>query len=168
MDQFRPRVDDMSHERKPNRKAAVAPAFPEAYQQLLGLHKLVEDAATEAGLDPKLMELIKIRASQLNGCAYCLDMHSHDARKLGETERRLFVLAAWRETDMFDERERAALALTEAMTHLSVHRDVLDEVYDAAADVFTERQLTVIVWAASVINTFNRFGVTGRTPLPAQ
>ncbi|HEX5402992.1 MAG TPA: carboxymuconolactone decarboxylase family protein [Pseudonocardiaceae bacterium] len=150
------------------RKAATARAFPEAYQQLLGLHKLVADAATEAGLDPKLMELIKIRASQLNGCAYCLDLHSHDARKIGETERRLFVLAAWRETDMFDERERAALALTESMTQLSVHQDVPDDVYDAAAGVFTERQLTVVVWAATVINTFNRFGVTGHTPLPAQ
>jgi AhpD family alkylhydroperoxidase len=158
----------MSDVRKAHRKPAMAPAFSEAYEQLIGLNKLVADAATEAGLDPKLMELIKIRASQLNGCAYCLDMHSHEAREIGETERRLFVLSAWRETDMFDERERAALALTEAMTQLSVHRDVPDDVYDAAADVFTERQLTVVVWAATVINTFNRFGVTGRTPLPAQ
>jgi AhpD family alkylhydroperoxidase len=158
----------MSDLKKGNRKPAMAPAFPEAYEQLLGLHKLVEDAGIEAGLDPKLLELVKIRASQLNGCAYCLDMHSHDARKLGETERRLFVLAAWRETDMFTEQERAALALTEAMTQLPEHRDVPDDVYDAAADVFTERQLTVVVWAATVINTFNRFGVTGRTPLPTK
>jgi AhpD family alkylhydroperoxidase len=158
----------MSDVRKGNRKPAMAPAFSEAYEQLIGLNKLVADAATEAGLDPKLMELIKIRASQLNGCAYCLDLHSHEAREIGETERRMFLLSAWRETDLFDERERAALALTEAMTRLSVHRDVPDDVYDAAADVFTERQLTVVVWAATVINTFNRFGVTGRTPLPAQ
>ena len=151
-----------------DREAAMAPAFPEAYEQLVGLHKLVEDAATDAGLDPKLLELVKIRASQLNGCAYCLDMHSHDARKLGESERRLFVLSAWRETDMFTEQERAALALTEAMTQLPEHRDVPDDVYDAAAETFTERQLTVLVWAATVINTFNRFGVTGRTPLPAK
>ena len=156
----------MTQVRNPNRDAAVSRAFPEAFQQLLGLHKIVTDAATEAGIDPKLVELVKIRASQLNGCAYCLDMHSHDARKLGETERRLHVLPAWRETDLFTEQERAALALTEAMTNLPQHRDVPDDVYDTAAAVFTERQLTVIVWAATVINAFNRFGVTGRTPLP--
>jgi AhpD family alkylhydroperoxidase len=158
----------MTEVRNKNRNAANAPAFPEAYQQLIGLNKLVADAATEAGLDPKLMELIKIRASQLNGCAYCLDMHSHEARQLGETERRLFVLAAWRETTMFDERERAALALTEVMTRLPEYRDVPDDVYDVAAEVFTERQLTVVTWAVTTINAFNRFGVTGRSPLPSE
>jgi len=155
----------MSEERNPNRKLAMASALPEAYQQLLGMHKIVEDAATEAGIDPKLVELIKIRASQLNGCAYCLDMHSRDARKNGEDERRLYVLSAWRETTLFTEQEEAALALTEAMTELPQHRDVPDEIYDRAAEVFTERQLTVVVWLATVINTFNRFGVTGRMPL---
>jgi AhpD family alkylhydroperoxidase len=156
----------MSLVRNPNRDAAVSPAFPEAFQQLLGLHKLVEDAATEAGLDPKLIELIKIRASQINGCAYCLDMHSKTARKLGEDERRLTVLAVWRETEMFTDLERAVLALTESMTRLSEHQDVPDDIYNAAADVLTQRQLTVVAWAISVINTFNRFGVAGRTPLP--
>ncbi|HEX3650960.1 MAG TPA: carboxymuconolactone decarboxylase family protein, partial [Pseudonocardiaceae bacterium] len=143
-------------------------AFPEAFQQLLGLHKIVTDAATEAGIDPKLIELVKIRASQLNGCAYCLDMHSHDARKLGETEQRLYVLPTWRETELFTDQERAALALTEAMTTLSQHQDVPDDVYDTAAAAFTERQLTVIVWAATVINAFNRFGVTGRGKIPTR
>jgi AhpD family alkylhydroperoxidase len=152
--------------RNPNRDAAVSRAFPEAFQQLLGLHKIVTDAAAEAGIDPKLIELVKIRASQLNGCAYCLDMHSREARELGESERRLLVLPAWRETDLFTEQERAALALTEAMTTLSQHQDVPDDVYDAAAAVFDRRQLTVIVWAATVINAFNRFGVTGRARLP--
>jgi AhpD family alkylhydroperoxidase len=156
----------MSEVRNPNRDAAVSRNFPAAFQQLLGLHQIVTDAAAEAGIDPKLAELIKIRASQLNGCAYCLDMHWHDARKLGETERRLAVLPAWREVDLFTEQERAALALTEALTTLAEHQDVPDDVYDAAAKVFTERQLTVVVWAAAVINTFNRFGVAGRTPLP--
>jgi AhpD family alkylhydroperoxidase len=153
--------------RNPNRNAATARAFPEAYEQLLGLHKIVTDAAAEAGLDPKLIELVKIRASQLNGCAYCLDLHSHDARERGEDERRLYVLSSWRETTFFTEQEQAALALTEAMTRLPDHQDVPDDVYDRAAEVFTERQLTVVVWAATVINTFNRFGVTGRTPLPS-
>ncbi|HVV21893.1 MAG TPA: carboxymuconolactone decarboxylase family protein [Pseudonocardiaceae bacterium] len=157
--------------RNPNRDAAVSRAFPEAFEQLLGLHKTVEAAAADAGIDAKLIELVKVRASQLNGCAYCLDMHSRDARELGEDERRLFVLPAWRETGstgLFTEQERAALALTESMTTLAEHRDVPDDVYDRAAELFTERQLTVIVWAIAVINTFNRFGVTGRTPLPAR
>jgi AhpD family alkylhydroperoxidase len=161
-------MNDMSEQRKANRDLATSRSFPEGFQQLLGLHKLVEDAAAEAGVDPKVVELVKIRASQLNGCAYCLDMHSHDALKIGESQRRLLVLAAWRETDMFTEQERAALALTEAMTNLPAHQDVPDDVYDAAAEVFAERQLTILVWAIAVINTFNRFGVTGRTPLPAR
>lgn len=157
----------MSTTRNPNRNAATATAFPEAYHQLAGLQKLVQDAATEAGLDARLVELVKIRASQINGCAYCLDMHSHDARELGETERRLLALAAWRETNLFTESERAALALTEAMTELPAHRTVPDDVYDAAAEVLTDKQVTAVVWAAALINTWNRFGVTGRIPLPA-
>jgi AhpD family alkylhydroperoxidase len=156
----------MSLVRNPYRDAAVSTAFPEAFQQLLGLHKLVEDAATEAGLAPTLIELIKIRASQLNGCAYCLDMHSAAARTLGEDERRLTLLPVWRETALFTEQERAVLALTESMTRLSEHQDVPDDVYDHAAELLTQRQLTVVAWAISVINTFNRFGVAGRTPLP--
>jgi AhpD family alkylhydroperoxidase len=158
----------MSEVRNPHRKAATGPAFPEAYQHLLDMSRLVNEAAEAAGLDPKLIELIKIRASQLNGCAFCLDMHAHDARKHGEEERRLYLLPAWRETTLFDEQERAALALTEQLTTLSQHQDVSDEVYDRAAEVFTQRQLTVVVWAATVINTFNRFGVAGRPRLPAR
>src|ERR1700743_2935302 len=137
----------MSDHRNPSRDLAVSSRFPEAFQQLLGLHKLVEDAATEAGLDPKLVELVKIRASELNGCAYCLDMHSHDAGRIGESERRLHVLPAWRETNLFTGQERAALALTESMTRLSEARDVPDDVYDRAVEEFTERQVTVLVWA---------------------
>lgn len=158
----------MTEKRNPNRKLALASALPEAYQQLLGLNKIVADAAAEAGLDPRLIELIKIRASQLNGCAYCLDMHSRDARKKGEDERRLYVLSAWRETTFFTEQEEAALALTEAMTNLPQHQDVPDEIYDRAAQAFTERQLTVVVWLAAAINTLNRFGVTARMPLPSR
>ncbi len=158
----------MNDHRNPSRDLAVSPRFPEAFEQLLGLHKLVEDAATEAGLDPRLVELVRIRASDLNGCAYCLDMHSHAARGNGESERRLHVLSAWRETNLFTDQERAALALTESMTRLSETRDVPDDVYDRAVDEFTERQVTVLVWAITVINAFNRFGVTGRTPLPEE
>lgn len=149
------------------RAAANAVALPAAYRQLVGLHATVAAEGREAGLPDALVALVKIRASQLNGCAYCVDLHCREARALGETERRLYLLAAWAETDLYDERERAALALTEAMTELSAHREVPNEVYDRAAKVFSERQLTAVVWAIAVINTFNRFGVTGRHELPA-
>jgi AhpD family alkylhydroperoxidase len=140
--------------------------LPAAYRHLLAMHQSVTKAAADAGIDPKLIELVKVRASQLNGCAFCLDMHSRDARKVGETERRLFVLAAWRETELFDERERAALALTEAMTKLADLRDVPDEVYARAAKVFSEPELGIVAWAVTVINTFNRIGVFSRLALP--
>ena len=142
--------------------------LPAAYKHLLGMHQSVTKAAADAGIDPKLIELVKIRASQLNGCAFCLDMHSRDARKHGESERRIFVLAAWRETTLFTEQERAALALTEAMTTLSSTQDVPDEVYTQAAKVFAEEQLAIVSWAATVINTFNRLGVFSRLALPAE
>lgn len=140
--------------------------FPEAYKRLLGLHTAVEQAAAEAGLDQTLIELIKVRASQLNGCAFCTDMHSRDARGHGETERRLYLLPVWFETDLYTEQERAALALTDAMTRLSEHQDVPDEVYEHAAKVFSERQLAVVGYAIAVINAFNRLGVASRKPLP--
>ena len=139
----------------------------EPYRQLLALHRLVEKDAANAGLDQRLIELVKIRASMLNGCAFCLDMHSRDARKLGESERRIFVLGAWRETDLFSEQERAALALTDAMTLLPEAQDVPDEVYEQATAVFTEEQYRAVAWAVTVINAFNRLGVTSRKPLPA-
>jgi len=137
------------------------------YKQLLALHTMVEKAAADAGLDQRLIELVKIRASMLNGCAFCLDMHARDARKLGETERRIFLLGAWRETDLYSAQERAALALTEAMTGLSQAQDVPDEVYEQATGVFTEEQYRAVAWAIIVINAFNRLAVTSRKPLPA-
>jgi len=140
--------------------------LPGAYNELIAMHQSVTKAAAEAGIDPKLIELVKIRASQLNGCAFCLDMHSRDARGLGESERRIFVLPAWRETRLYSEQERAALALTESMTTLSSQQDVPDVVYEQAAKVFSEEQLAIVAWAATVINTFNRLGVFGRMPLP--
>jgi AhpD family alkylhydroperoxidase len=138
----------------------------EPNQQLRKLHALVERAAAESGLDQGLILLVYIRASMLNGCAFCLDMHTRDARKLGETERRLYLLGAWRETNLYTEHERAALALTDAMTMLSETQDVPDEVYDQATSAFTEDQYRAVAWAITVINAFNRLGVTSRTPLP--
>jgi AhpD family alkylhydroperoxidase len=90
------------------------------------VHSEVEKAAANAGLDPKLIELAKIRASQLNGCAFCIDLHTRDALQLGEDQRRIFLLNAWRETDLFTEQERAVLALTEAVTRLSDTQEVSD------------------------------------------
>ncbi len=125
-----------------------------------------EKAAVAAGLDQKVLELVKIRASQLNGCAYCLDMHTTDALKLGEDVRRLNLVAAWRETELFSEQERAALELTEVLTRLSETRDLPDEVYDYATKVFTEDQYQAVVWVVMIINGYNRIVVPGRPALP--
>jgi AhpD family alkylhydroperoxidase len=140
----------------------------EPIQQLQRLHALVEKTAADAGLDRRLILLIYIRSSMLNGCAFCLDMHTRDARGLGETERRIYLLGAWRETDLYSEQERAALALTDAMTRLSETQDVPDEVYERAVSVFTEDQYHAVAWTITVINAFNRLGVASRWKLPPQ
>jgi AhpD family alkylhydroperoxidase len=119
--------------------------------------RALNKAAAE-GLDPVLVELIKMRASQLNGCAYCLDMHTKDARALGETEQRMHALPAWRETPFFTARERAVLALTEAVT-LVAEGGVPEPVWEEAARLFTEEELSQIVWSIATINTFNRVSV---------
>jgi AhpD family alkylhydroperoxidase len=117
----------------------------------------------EAGLDHKLLELVKMRASQINGCAYCLDMHSKDARAAGETEQRLYLLNAWREAaHLYTEREHAALALTEAVTRLE-HGDVPDAAYEAARAQFNDAELMKLVLAITAINTWNRINITFRT-----
>jgi AhpD family alkylhydroperoxidase len=150
-----------------SKRIALGGRASEPNQQLHLLHTAVEKAAADAGLDQRLIQLVYIRASLLNGCAFCLDMHTRDARKLGETERRIYLLGAWRETDLYSETERAALALTDAMTRLSETRDVPDEVYEQAVSVFTEDQYRAVAWAIVVINAFNRLGVTSRLMLPA-
>jgi len=138
----------------------------EPYQLLLRLHALVEKTAADAGLDQRLIELVKIRGSMLNGCSFCLDLHTRNARKLGETERRIYLLGAWPEADLYTEQERAALALTDAMTRLPETQDVPDEVYAQATGAFTEDQYRAVAWAITVINAFNRLAVTSRKPLP--
>ncbi|MFJ4559253.1 carboxymuconolactone decarboxylase family protein [Streptomyces massasporeus] len=110
---------------------------------------------------PELLELVRIRASQINGCAFCLDLHTRHARGQGETEQRLHTLAAWRETPFFTERERAALALTEAVTLVHDGR-VPDAVYAEAAEVFDENQIAALIWAATVINAYNRIAIATR------
>jgi AhpD family alkylhydroperoxidase len=114
-----------------------------------------------SGLEPSLLELVKMRASQINGCAYCLDMHTKDARAAGETEQRLYLLDAWRETDFYSERERAALAWTEAVT-LVTQGHVPDDVYAEVARHFTEQEVIVLTLAVIAINGWNRFNIAFR------
>jgi AhpD family alkylhydroperoxidase len=130
---------------------------PELYDAMMVLSN-----AAAKDLDPALGELIKIRASQINHCAFCLDMHTRDARKQGITEQQLDVLAAWEEAGhLFNERERAALALTEAITELG-NGHVSDEVYARAAAVFSERELGQVIAMAVTINAWNRINVSVR------
>ncbi len=130
---------------------------PELYDAMMVLSN-----AAAKDLDPALGELIKIRASQINHCAFCLDMHTRDARKHGITEQQLDVLAAWEEAGhLFTERERAALALTEAITELG-NGHVSDDVYARAAAVFSERELGQVIAMAVTINAWNRINVTIR------
>jgi AhpD family alkylhydroperoxidase len=134
---------------------------PELYEAMVVL-----STAASKDIDPDLAELIKIRASQMNHCAFCLDMHTTDARKQGIAEQKLDVLAAWEEADdIFTEQEQAALALTEEMTDLT-RRHVSDEVYARAAAAFTERELGQVIAMALTINAWNRIGVTTRLQLP--
>ncbi len=129
-------------------------ASPEAYQAMRTL-----SAYTGAcGLDPKLLELVKTRASQINGCAFCMHMHTRDARKLGETEDRLHLLAAWREVPLYDARERAALAWTEALTLLT-EGHAPDAVYDEVRAQFSEEEIAKLSLAIATINAWNRLAV---------
>ncbi|MBM0279231.1 carboxymuconolactone decarboxylase family protein [Micromonospora sp. STR1s_6] len=139
-----------------------AEVAPQAYQAVMGMEKYVR-----ANVDHTVLELVKLRASMINGCAYCVDMHSRDALAGGESSRRLFAVAAWREARFFDERERAALALTDAVTRLGEH-GVPDEVWDDAAKVWSEKELADLVMAIATINVWNRIGVTMRLEPPAQ
>jgi AhpD family alkylhydroperoxidase len=139
---------------------------PEIYKALANVQAEVDKAAANAGVEQKLLDLVKMRASQLNGCAFCLDMHSRDALEIGESPRRLFVLDGWRETDLFTEQEQAALALTEAMTRLAATQSVPDDVYDEAVRVFSEDQYRAVAWQIIAINSWNRVAVTSHTPLP--
>jgi len=125
---------------------------------MLALNKF----AAESGLEHSLLELVKIRASQINGCAYCLDMHTIDARAAGETEQRIYVLNAWREAPFYSDRERAALAWTEAVT-LVGETHVPDDVYDEARRYFSEEELVNLTWAIVVINGWNRVAVAFRS-----
>jgi AhpD family alkylhydroperoxidase len=121
----------------------------------------VEHYVHNSGLEASLLELVKMRASQINGCAYCIDMHSKDARAHGETEQRLYALDAWRETPFYTDRERAALAWTEAVT-LITKGHVADEVFDTVRQHFSEEELVNLTLAVTMINTWNRLSIAFR------
>lgn len=133
---------------------------PEAYEPMMALEKYI----AESELEIKLYELIKTRASQMNGCHYCINMHTRDAMKEGETAQRLFLLDAWRETDLYTEKERAVLALTEEMTFIAGNH-VSDEVYNEAAKHCTDKELAAIIMAVVVINSWNRMAIVTEMPL---
>ena len=128
--------------------------FPEAAQAMAGLEQAVRDSS----LEPALLELVRMRASQLNGCAYCLDMHSKDARARGESEQRLHVLSAWREAPFYSESERAALAWCESLTLLG-ESGAPDDVYERLTAQFDEEQVVALTLAIVAINGWNRFAV---------
>ncbi|CAL1240431.1 carboxymuconolactone decarboxylase family protein [Candidatus Methylocalor cossyra] len=131
---------------------------PGALRPLVELEKQVE----QSGLEPALLGLVKIRASQINGCAYCVDMHTKDARALGETEQRLYALCVWRDTPFYTERERAALAWTEAVT-LVAEDQVPDEVFAETRRHFTESELVHLTLAVIAINAWNRIAISFRS-----
>jgi AhpD family alkylhydroperoxidase len=124
----------------------------------------LDDAVAEAGLEPSLRELIKLRASQINGCGYCIDMHSNDARRAGETEQRLHGLNAWREAPYYTPRERAALALTEAVTLIA--GGVPGDVYAEAERHFQPSELAALIWSIVTINAWNRLAIPTGDPVP--
>jgi AhpD family alkylhydroperoxidase len=132
-------------------------AAPHVSQAMLAL----DAAAEQSGIEPPLRELVRLRASQLNGCAYCVDMHSQDARAGGETEQRLYALPVWRETPFFSQRERAALNWAEHLTLLATQH-VPDEVYAEARQQLSETELAELTLLVVTINAWNRFGVAFR------
>ncbi|HEY4363174.1 MAG TPA: carboxymuconolactone decarboxylase family protein [Bryobacteraceae bacterium] len=130
---------------------------PGAYTAMAGLERYVR----ESGLELSLLELVRLRASQLNGCAFCIDMHTKDARAEGETEQRLYLLNAWREAPFYTDRERAALAWTEAVTNISVGH-VPDALYQHARTQFSEAELVNLTMAVVSINAWNRLAISFR------
>jgi AhpD family alkylhydroperoxidase len=129
----------------------------DAYRAMIAL----ETAVRKTGLERSLLELVKLRASQINGCGYCIDMHTKDARAAGETEQRLYCLSVWEETPFYTDRERAALAWTEATTRIA-DRNVPDELFEQVREFFTEQELVNLTLAVIAINGWNRMSIAFR------
>lgn len=139
-------------------------AFPNLYQQVAELDKLATEAARSANIADGLSHLLRLRASQINGCAFCIIMHTRDALASGESSDRISVLPAWRETSYFNTKERAALELVEAVT-LITEGQVADDVYERAAACLTQEEIAAIEWLAIIINSWNRIAVASRYPV---
>jgi len=139
-------------------RIAYLKVAPDGYRAMMGLETYLH----QCGLEPQLLDLVKLRASQVNGCAFCIDMHWKDLRAAGESEQRLYGLDAWEESPYYTERERAALTWTEAVTNI---RDghVRDEVYEAVRQHFSEKELADLTLAVATINAWNRLAISGRT-----
>jgi len=137
------------------KRIAIKKIEPKAYKAMLGLEKYTANTK----LLPQLCELIKIRASQINGCAYCIDMHTQEALKIGETQRRVFALSAWKESPLFSERERAVLQITEEVTLVS-QGGVKDETYKEVLRYYDENDLAQMIMQIVVINSWNRIAVS--------
>jgi AhpD family alkylhydroperoxidase len=134
-------------------------AAPEGYRHLAALQAYID----ECGLEPELIELVKLRASQINGCAFCIDMHWKDAKAIGETDERLYMLNAWHETDLYSGRERAALLWTETLTHVS-QTHASDDVFEEVRRHFGDKELADLTYAVATINAWNRLAIGFRTP----
>ena len=141
----------------------VTKVNPAALKAVSALQAYVD----QSGLDAKLRELIKIRASQINGCAYCLAMHTKDARKLGETDERMHLLNAWREAPIYTPKEQAALAWTEALTKIT-EGHVPDDVFDQVRKQFSEKEIVDLTAAVTAINTWNRIAISFRAMPPVE
>ena len=139
-------------------------AVPEIFAELSDVSKQILAAAGDAGISERLLELVNLRVSQINGCAYCLDVHYAKAVRLGEDPRRLAVLQTWQETAIFDDAESAALELAEAITRLPAP-SVREEVEDAARRVLGDEAYAVIAWAAVMMNSFNRLSIISHHPV---
>jgi AhpD family alkylhydroperoxidase len=146
------------------RRIFIDKQTPKAYHALVQTSEAVRTAAAEAGLDRTLVELVNLRVSQINGCAYCLQVHTRAALRAGETPQRLGVLAAWRDTELFTDGERAALALAEATT-AAADGAAQDAAYAAAREVLTEDQTAAVIWVAVTINAFNRVSIMSAHPV---
>lgn len=151
---------------------AARPVFidkqsPKAYHALVQTSEAVRTVAADAGLERVLVELVNLRVSQLNGCAYCLHVHTRAALRAGDTPQRLGVLAAWRDTELFTPAERAALALAEATT-TAADTAARDAAHAMARDVLTDDQTSAVIWVAVTINAFNRVSIMSRHPVRAE
>ncbi|MET7855671.1 carboxymuconolactone decarboxylase family protein [Streptomyces sp. NPDC005318] len=144
-----------------SRRVFIDKQSPKAYHALVETADAVRTVAAEAGLDRSLVELINLRVSQLNGCAYCLDVHTKAALRAGETTQRLGVLAAWRDTELFTERERAALTLAEATTD-PADAIAQESAYETARQVLDDDEISAVIWVAITINAFNRVSILSK------